>query len=344
MATITRLPSGKHRAQVRREGVYRSRTLDRKADALAWAATIEVAISSGSNKGTITPPKAMTLGHIIDAYLGDVRTGRTTAANLRRISRMMGEKQVIRLNAVDLSQFIAKRRKDGVSGVTLAGDLSALSCVLRWARHVKQIDINDRLAREARSGLTAARITTRGRERTRLPTQAEFEAVVGYLEQNPRQIIPVGEIARFAIVSGMRLSEIVGLQITDVRWNERSVLVRARKDPQNKDTNDQVVPLVGNAYTLAQKAAASRSDGRLWPYSAQSVSTAWRRACKAAQVHDLHFHDLRHAALTELFRTGLPIELVAVVSGHKDWKHLKRYTQLGAHDVHAAIARLENVR
>ncbi|MGA9412261.1 MAG: tyrosine-type recombinase/integrase [Roseobacter sp.] len=62
---------------------------------------------------------------------------------------------------------------------------------------------------------------------------------------------------------------------------------------------------------------------------------------RACGIEDLHFHDLRHLAITELFRAGLPVQLVAVVSGHKDWKHLKRYTQLCAADVHAALAGIQ---
>ena len=45
-------------------------------------------------------------------------------------------------------------------------------------------------------------------------------------------------------------------------------------------------------------------------------------------IEDLHFHDLRHEATSRLFEAGLPIEKVALVTGHKDWKMLKRYTHL----------------
>lgn len=147
----------------------------------------------------------------------------------------------------------------------------------------------------------------------------------------------MGGIIRFGAANAMRLGEICRIEIQDIRWNERAVLIRERKDPQRKLRNDQEVPLIGQAYDIARRRAEGRTEGRLFPYDAKSASMAFSRACKKLGIVDLHFHDLRHLAITELFRAGLPMELVAVVSGHRDWKHLKRYTQLNASDVHAAL-------
>lgn len=144
----------------------------------------------------------------------------------------------------------------------------------------------------------------------------------------------------FGAASAMRLGEICRIRIEDIDWNRKSVLIRERKDPQRKARNDQVVPLVGVAYDIARQVAGTRRTGRLFRYDGKSAGAAFTRAVAALGIDDLHFHDLRHLAITELFRLGLPMELVAVVSGHRDWKHLKRYTQLNADDVHAAVDRL----
>src|SRR3546814_4337692 len=67
---------------------------------------------------------------------------------------------------------------------------------------------------------------------------------------------------------------------------------------------------------------------RIFPYNPRSVGTAFRRACRALKIENLHFHDLRHEATSRLFEAGLRIEQVALVTGHRDWKMLKRYTHL----------------
>jgi hypothetical protein len=68
MATITKLPSGKYRAQVRRQGVYRAQSFSRKIDAQGWAVEIERAIESGSSRGLMRPAAGMTLQDVIAAY------------------------------------------------------------------------------------------------------------------------------------------------------------------------------------------------------------------------------------------------------------------------------------
>ncbi len=340
MATITKLPSGKWRAQVRRKGVNKGRTFTRKSEAAGWAADLERSLEGGRTAGTIQAPADMTLAMVIEAYLTHVDTGRTNRFNLERIASRIGGTSLRNLSALTVQGYVDQRLKDGITGATLSGDLSALSSVLKWARHTRKIDIDPDLAKDARTALTTARIDTRSQERERIPTPDELERIIAWFEANPRMQIPMPTIIRFAASSGMRLGEICRIRIEDINWNEKAVLIRERKDPKRKSRNDQLVPLVGEAFDIARQMADGRTEGRVFPYDGKSAGTAWRRAVQACGISDLRFHDLRHRAITELFRIGLPIELVAVVSGHRDWKHLKRYTQLGAADVHNALQKL----
>ena len=72
------------------------------------------------------------------------------------------------------------------------------------------------------------------------------------------------------------------------------------------------------------------TDERILPYNAESVSAAFQRACNRLGIVDLHFHDLRHEGITSLFESGLSIEEVAMISGHRSWAMLRRYTHLSA--------------
>lgn len=125
--------------------------------------------------------------------------------------------------------------------------------------------------------------------------------------------------------------------------SNRTVIVRDRKDPRHKTGNDQKVPLLdvtgydAMALLEAQKAACS-SRGRIFPYNARSVGTAFRRTCRALGIPDIHFHDLRHEGTSRLFEAGLDIPRVALVTGHKDWKMLRRYTNLSPSDLHRRLS------
>jgi hypothetical protein len=70
----------------------------------------------------------------------------------------------------------------------------------------------------------------KGFERDRRPTQDEIDELIEYFESKPRQVIPMGQIIRFAIATAMRQDEICSPD-----WPE---------DPRRKDRNDQKVPLL----------------------------------------------------------------------------------------------------
>ncbi len=103
------------------------------------------------------------------------------------------------------------------------------------------------------------------------------------------------------------------------------------------------MPLIDNtgfdAWSILreQKPFAGRSI-RVFPYNSKSVSAAFTRACQHLKIKDLRFHDLRHEATTRLFEAGFSIEQVALVTGHKDWKMLKRYTNLRPEHLHRVTA------
>ena len=67
------------------------------------------------------------------------------------------------------------------------------------------------------------------------------------------------------------------------------------------------------------------------------MSTAFTRACAQLGIDDLHFHDLRHAATASFFRMGLDIPRVALMTGHKTWAMLRRYTDIKPSDVRDAV-------
>jgi integrase len=118
------------------------------------------------------------------------------------------------------------------------------------------------------------------------------------------------------------------------------LLIRDRKDPRKKKGNDQRIPLLDvSGYDACeiieeQGRFSNIREGRIFPYNGRSVGTAFRRQCKDLKIEDLHFHDLRHEGTSRLFEAGFSIEQVALVTGHKDWKMLRRYTHLKPETLH----------
>nr|WP_315476317.1 site-specific integrase [uncultured Undibacterium sp.] len=346
MATLTQLPSGKWRAQVRKAGLYRAATFTNKSEATKWARQVEVQIEHISASGFQPIPKGYTVGDLIDGYNADVaEQGRTKVATLKMLIRELGKIQLKDLNSIHLRDFVDNRLKDGAGGVTLAGDLSFFTAVLKWGRHARKMDIPDSLAKDARSNLSQRNINTRSIERDREPTPEELAKLYKFWDNNKLLKTPMTLICKFALATAMRQEEICKLQIEDVDAKLKTVIIRDRKDPRKKIGNNQTVPILPDAWALIEPILQDRHEGYIFPYKADTVSTSFTRACTKLGIIDLHFHDLRHKATSDLFRMGLTIPLVALLTGHKTWVQLKRYTDLKAEDVHKKLeelARLTN--
>lgn len=345
MAALSQLPSGKWRVQVRRSGIYRAATFQTRSEAKNWAAAIESQAHHIAASGFAPVPKGATLADLIDKY-SETHTkvpGKTKAATLAMLKRDLGKVKLSSLSAIVLRDFIDRRAEAGAGGVTIAADLSLLSAVLKWGRHARQLDLPERLALEARGSLQHRGLNTRSQERTREPTDDELARLYAHWNGSTRQMIDMVLVCRFALATGMRLGEICRLEAADVDADARTVTIRDRKDPRNKAGNDQTVPLLPDAWAIVAPLLPAAEGGMLFPYRAESVSTAFTRACIALGIVDLHFHDLRHRATAQFFRMGLDIPRVALLSGHKTWAMLRRYTDIKPGDVHSTLAERQAV-
>jgi integrase len=349
MATFTLMRTGSWRAQVRRKGVYAAETFHRKTDAQAWAREAELAIDQGlkpPKRGQVATPKRgqLTIGDLIDLHLNDMRemrkdTARSKMFVLRQLKQDLGHVAVEALTREAIIDYGRQRAAAGAGPATVVIDVSYLNTILTHAAAVHGITVSLEQLKLGRAALSRLGIVGKSKERDRRPTQDELDHITAWLDGNPRQSIPAGRITRFAVASAMRIEEICRIRWADLDDRKRTVIVRDRKDPRNKEGNHQRVPLLDatgyDAWGLIQEQGKLTGHlDRIFPYTPDSVSTAFRRACRELEIEDLRFHDLRHEAASRLFEAGFAIEQVALVTGHKDWKMLRRYTNLKPEDLH----------
>jgi integrase len=183
--------------------------------------------------------------------------------------------------------------------------------------------------------MTHLKISSKSKERSRRPTEGEIAGLCDYLDQH--STLPMRDIIHFAIESAMRIEEITLLRWLDLNDTDRTIVIRNRKHPRQKQGNDQEVPLLGKTYEIIQRQPRPRaitSESRIFPVKVDTITTIFPRAKKRLGIEDLHFHDLRHEGVSRLFEQGYQIQEVALMSGHRDWKMLARYTQIRAKDLH----------
>ena len=171
----------------------------------------------------------------------------------------------------------------------------------------------------------------RSKDATLLMLKRELGKLIAHFDGNPRQLIPMGRIIKFAVATAMRQEEICRVTWSDLNERTKMLTIRDRKDPREKKGNDQRIPLLAvsgyDALALIeeQRSIRSNEDDCIFPCNHKSVSNVFTRACQVLRIEDLHFHDLRHEGASRLFEAGFRIEQVSLVTGHKDWKMLRRY-------------------
>ncbi len=343
MATFTKLQSGRWRVQLRRRGKYASRTFRLRGDADLWARESEQAIETG--KSIVAPKigKRSTFGNLITLHIQDMaEVGkaplRSKAATLDKLQATLGSVTLSDLTRERLIAFGKVRAKEGAGPVTLSIDIGYIRTILVHAAAIHGIEVPTEQVTLARVALRRLGLVGKGNERDRRPTDDELNRIMLYNDNNPFQQIPVARLVKFAVATAMRQDEICRLTWSDIDLVGRMALVRDRKDPRQKGGNHQKVPLLdANGYDpialLQEQKLATPNIDRVFPYNGKSLGTAFRRTCRELGILDLHFHDLRHEATSRLFEAGYDIPEVSLVTGHKDWKMLRRYLNLRPHQL-----------
>jgi integrase len=335
MASISKI-EGAWRVQIRRKGFASiTKRFPTKAQAQSWARDIEGQLLAGVAPIPARVSQA-TVGQLVERYIKlrastrPIADTTTEHYTLRQLKANLGELVAARLSVADLLGWATMRQDAGAGPYTINCDLSKLGTVLRYAGE----GLPDVVA-AARPKLLHFGLIGGGGLRERRPTPDELVRIEAWLAAERGLVY--SDAVRFAALTAMRRGEIVRLAWADLDHDKRMVLIRDRKDPRHKAGNDQWVPLLGEAWALAlrQPRDQPQASELIWPIHPQTLSKYFLECCRALSIPDLHFHDLRHEGISALFEQGFDIPQVAIVSGHKDWRHLRRYTQIKPESLHA---------
>jgi integrase len=333
--------STSYTAQIRlfRDGaqVYQeSQTFARKQAAQVWVRKRETeldqpgAIERANRKGA-------TIKEMIDRYLDEMEKvrplGKTKLATLKAISESyLGKLNDQDINSQQLVEYALWRMgKEGgnVQPQTAGNDLAHLGAVLSIARPAWGYEVDPHAMTDARRVLKKLGYNMKSRERDRRPTLDELNKLLKHFQgiqaRRPTSINML-KMTGFALFSTRRQEEITRIQWADLDEVGKRVLVRDMKNPGQKIGNDVWCHLPPEAWAIIQSMPKTLSE--IFPYSAESVSASWTRACHMVGIEDLHFHDLRHDGVSRLFEMDWDIPRVASVSGHRDWNSMRRYTHL----------------
>lgn len=145
-------------------------------------------------------------------------------------------------------------------------------------------------------------------------------------------------IAQTAMLTGARLGEILALTWGNVDLSRRILTFRKTKSGRVRH-----VPIHQDlARILLELGRPGDPAAPLFPaeWNSKRVSTAFRRASRAAGLNGFRFHDLRHDFGSWLTMRGVPIRAVQTLLGHRDLRMTERYSHLAERTLAAAVETL----
>ncbi len=158
-------------------------------------------------------------------------------------------------------------------------------------------------------------------------------------------------LARFAYACGWRKGEVTRLEWSAVDRAARRIVLRRE---HSKNEEPRVLALTGEPWAIIEAQWAAREyrsrDGQtaLSPYvfhkagrPIRDFRKAWGKACEAAGLPGLLFHDLRRSAVRNMERAGVSQAVAMKVSGHKTASVYRRYRIVDEEDIREALARTE---
>ena len=97
-------------------------------------------------------------------------------------------------------------------------------------------------------------------------------------------------------------------------------------------------PDIGKALALCAKGKAPDAYLFTWGNGDRILDfrAAWKKACDAAGVPDLLFHDLRRSSVRRMLRRGVPVPTAMQVSGHLTRQIFDQYDVTGENDLKQA--------
>jgi integrase len=280
----------------------------------------------------VTSNEMYTLSTLLATYRATLRPHlKWSVAKEKWLEAVMRELGNENLSTLDADRLVRWALASPRSPHSVRCILATLSGVLRAGRELWKTDCHPDAPGEASYRLRMqGRCVTPG-ERSERVSEDMLAAVI----TEWRSAIPP-RICELLIDTAMRSGEACRTLWQDVNLDRRTVLIRDRKHPTSKTGNHQTIPLLGRSAAVLSE--QPRRAERPFPFRQANLSEVFSKASKRAGLPRLHLHDLRHEGISRRFEDNWSIPQVAALSGHRDWKMLKRYTHISPEHLHALEA------
>ena len=291
-----------------------------------------------------TPSEKMSIVDAFDRYSREVVPTKKSSTQLREAGRLkllkehFGKYSLAAITPDLVAQFRDKRLEQGKSNNTVRLELALLGHLFTTAIKEWHIGL-------AYNPVANIRKPSPGEGRNHRLSMEHQSKLINAVNKHSNPMLEW--IVQLAIETGMRQSEILNLKVSQLDLSRRIVSLN-----DTKNDSPRTVPLTKQAAEILKLAIANPmrpkdtelvffgEPGKNKKRSPYQLNKVWIQIKKDLGFADLHFHDLRHEAVSRLVEAGLSDQEVASISGHKSMQMLRRYTHLRAEDL---VAKLDKI-
>jgi len=254
-------------------------------------------------------------------------TERSYLADLEQFFDFLGSRQLQDVDHQVLRSFIGHLLASNISKASINRKLSALRTYFKYLNRQGVVPANP------------ARLVATPRKEKRLPAVLTVDQALGLMDSSGSAAAAGGEhelrdraILETLYSTGIRASELVGMNREDISASDRLVRIRG------KGRKERVVPIgrkaldAIDAYTRAKKkneiaAVFTGPTGkRLTPRTVQRILEKYRK--KLGFPQKASPHTLRHSFATHLLESGADLRAIQELLGHASLSTTQRYTHL----------------
>ena len=230
------------------------------------------------------------------------------------------------VKARDVRAYLAVLHTRGLDPVSVARKLAAIRSWFRFLRRRETVSENP--AQQIRAP----------RQPRKLVSFLPIDETMALMDtQNPNATTGGYTAARDAAIvellyaSGLRVSELVGLDLRDLDFGEMTVRVLG------KGRKERIVPFGGAAAQALRAYLGPRGSGPVFlnrrggRLTVRSVHTIVKRQARAAGIaRRVSPHTLRHTFATHLLDSGADLRMIQELLGHSRLSTTQRYTHVGS--------------
>lgn len=237
--------------------------------------------------------------------------------------------------ALQVREFMAACYERGNSSRSVARKLSAVRALFEFLIREGSVAVNPaKLVATPKTPKTLPVVMTPEQTNNLIDAVSEAPKSDGEPAQEkfPARIARDRVIFELLYGSGLRVSELVGLDLEDFDWNERWIRVRG------KGRKERIVPFGKRAAEALERYLQVRGHekqravvlnargGRLTTRSVDRIVKDY--ALRVSGDPSLHPHSLRHAFATHLLSDGADLRAIQELLGHASLSTTQKYTQL----------------